>query len=101
MLYISFGSNTPIGITANGTTTWDWCGNASATGVQMEMTVKSPFAARAKSYSAIFSELATGGVTGNTTGWLNSTASATGFTITTNTGTLTGGTIYVYGYGTS
>jgi hypothetical protein len=36
-----------------------------------------------------------------TGGFLNNTNSYTDFTITPNTGTLTGGTIYVYGYGIS
>lgn len=34
-------------------------------------------------------------------GYLNNTTSYTDFTITASTGTLTGGTIYVYGYGTT
>jgi len=42
-----------------------------------------------------------GGASGELQGFNLSTTSATAFTITPSAGTLTGGTIYVYGYGIS
>jgi hypothetical protein len=69
--------------------------NATTTFV---MDVYSPFLAKRTTYTSQYSGSAYGG---NLNGLENTAISHTGFTLTVAAGTLTGGTIYVYGYGAS
>ena len=74
-------------------------GYMTAATVNFDCTVYQPFASNETVFTAQFVNTRTGG-SGNAQfvgGWLNNTTSYTGFTIAGNTGTLTGGTIYVYG----
>jgi len=73
------------------------CGNGTAGNgrVSVDVTVKSPYLAQATFFSALNSS-----ITWNSsyTGQLNNSTQYTGFTILPSSGTLTGGTIAVYGY---
>ncbi len=77
----------PIGVCGNGT--------AGAGRVLMDCTVKGPFITQPTFFSSQNASL-----TWNTyyNGYRNDTTSYTGFTILPSSGTLTGGTIRVYGY---
>ena len=76
-------------------------GNASTACLGMQAYVTAPFLAKPKSIHAPWMDMNPANAAGVTVGYCSSTASATGFTITINTGTMTGGTIYVYGEGIS
>lgn len=97
-IYTVFGSNTvnaDSSTTANG---WIYAGSASTSGLAMSATVLSPNLAKMTRY---FSGSNGEGVSylGNSVGLLNNTTQYTGFTITnTGGGSMTDGTINVYGY---
>jgi len=71
-------------------------GSSNTNNITMDLTVFNPFIAKQTAVTGGFMGSSVGGVT---SGFQNSTTSFTDFTITPASGTLTGGTIYVYGYG--
>ena len=100
--YNSFGFTTPLAASSSNIAYFNWAGTCSSNGLNMDVSLNNPFLAKFKSFFAPFVVLqVAGGVSGMANGLLASTSSATGFTIEASTGTLTGGTIYVYGYGAS
>jgi hypothetical protein len=91
----------------NGTNTFFGNNNVASSSVALAgtntttafvMDVYSPFLAKRTTYTSQYSGSAYGG---NLNGLENTAISHTGFTLTVAAGTLTGGTIYVYGYGAS
>ena len=76
-------------------------GEASASGINGVMDLFLPFASDETSYTAQAALFTTTGYQYTSGGFLNNSTSYTGFTILPASGTLTGGTIYVYGYGAS
>jgi hypothetical protein len=83
------------GLGDNNAAQWSYAGNASANGVYMNVELNSPNLAK-RTYLAGWEAGASGA--GAISGFLDNTTAYTAFTITTSTGTLTGGTIRVYGY---
>jgi hypothetical protein len=83
------------GVGDNNAAQWSFAGNASASGVYMNVELNSPNLAK-RTYLAGWETGAAGGA--GISGFLDNSTSYTAFTITTSTGTLTGGTIRVYGY---
>ena len=81
---------------------WIWQGGTSTSAQQMNSDIFNPFLTRPKSINSNFYKF-DGGDVGISMGYNNSTTSATGFVLSASDGgaTLTGGTIYVYGYGAS
>ena len=87
----SLGSNNAGG--------WNYIGSASSTGgLQMTADVLSPQLAKFTVINGFYRDNLGAG---STTGVVEDTTQYTGFTILPASGTLTGGTIYVYGYGAS
>jgi hypothetical protein len=84
-----------------GTTSWSQAGDASTGGCSLNVELSDPFNTKLTGFRALTSVMNTAGSTIAQNGLHNVASSYTGFTLTTNTGTVTGGTIYVYGYGTS
>jgi hypothetical protein len=60
--------------------------------------LKSPYLSKATTFHSALNAAATNAYTANYSGYLNNTTSYTAFTLTASSGTLTGGTIRVYGY---
>ena len=84
--------------TAAGTTTgtyFNYCGGATTTWGGAQFELHRPFLSQATFYNAQNVNFAAGI---NTVGFLNNSTSYTSFTITPSTGTITGGTLNVYGY---
>ena len=77
---------------------WVYTGSAHASGLYMNLDLQAPYLSKITSFSSSYFDLTNRGSNG---GYLNTTNSYTDFTLSTGTGTLTGGTIYVYGYGAS
>jgi hypothetical protein len=73
-------------------------GAMSSGGLQMELTLQNPFLSRLTVMRSTTIETLSTGAVYFTAGVLNDTTSYTGFTITPNSGNITGGTIRVYGY---
>ena len=101
MIYGAFASNTVEGAGLSNVASWDYAGGMqSGQYLYMNAELMGPFAAK---YTRL-SSLATAQThvnTGTATGVHAVATSYTGFTVTPSTGTITGGTIYVYGYGAS
>lgn len=76
------------------------CCYFSPDAINMQMVVKSPYLSDRTFFNWQVSGAATSGVHLNTNGggYLNNDTSYTAFTLTTSSGTVTGGTIRVYGY---
>jgi hypothetical protein len=98
LMYGAFGSNGAIQGVNGGGAQWGYAGGGSTSGAMLDVEVWNPFQTKRKWGKGQFQALVTGN-NGLVTLMCSSTASATSFTIAN--GTLTGGTIYVYGYGTN
>jgi hypothetical protein len=81
---------------ANGTN-W-YAGEASVNTIEMNIDVKQPFLAKNTTFTGAFAASRTDAYWLAVGGYLADTTSYTAFTITSSSGTLTGGTIRVYGY---
>ena len=66
--------------------------------ITMNFDLQNPFNAEETLISASRIDPTTTGSSGNVRGYLNNQTSYTAFTLTAGGGTITGGTIYVYGY---
>jgi len=79
-----------------GTNTSSWeVGSVNAASLNLNLELVDPFAAK---ITKVFPQVAKDTSGGSGGGFLDNTTSYTGFTLTPSAGTLTGGTIYVYGY---
>jgi hypothetical protein len=95
----SFGSTAVGGLAYTNQASWAWAGAGSTSSLDMAFLLRGPNMAKAKRGSSEWNDMGTGGTAGNVRHLNTSTTQATGFTITPASGSITGGTIYVYGYG--
>jgi hypothetical protein len=96
---VNYSTSAVTAIGYNNTTLFPDCGRVNPNGNFASFEVLSPFLTKNTRFSSIFEN---GVNAGNAVGIQTSTTSFTDFTIArTATATITGGTIYVYGYGTS
>lgn len=86
------------GVGRNNIAYWDYVGGASTSTIYAVFDVLNPFAAKKSMYVAQLGIGNTGASALFAGGFHDSATSFTGFRIETSTGTLTGGTIRVYGY---
>ena len=93
-------SNTPtIGVAgALNSSSWSRAGIAETDSNYLNLDIANPFLARRTIAWGSFVGSDTSRVGGSFSGFLANTTSYTAFTITPSTGTMTGGTISVYGY---
>jgi hypothetical protein len=99
LIYTSFTSNTVVGAAGSNQASFpNVLGYNSSNGCNLHVNVKSPNLADNTVVSYNYVEPATGGIGLFGSGYLNNTTAYTSFKITPATGTLTGGTIKVYGY---
>jgi hypothetical protein len=99
LVYTSFTSSTVLGAVSNGTTIFPFVGGGDSNGSFMNVDVMQPFLARFTRVAS--NSYANSTNTGHLTGTHKVATSYTDFTIVPGSGTFTGGTIYVYGYGAS
>jgi hypothetical protein len=93
LIYAS--GTTPTAASQNSVSSWFWAGTTDGTFAESSFDITNPFDTKRKSY---ISSLKLNSARGVSSGFCTSTASATAFTLTPTTGTITGGTIRVYGY---
>ena len=98
LTYQSWGSSTVAGISTSNVAQWAWVGAATTVGSSVNCDVINPFLTTRKVFSSSFVETDSGGLGAFARGYVSSLASATGFSLFPSSGTLTGGTIRVYGY---
>jgi len=96
LVYASFTTATPLAVVAANTSSFVFAGGGDTTGAYCNFELLRPFDAAYTQYSSTTYGLVT------TAGWNSGihkvATSYTDFTLIANTGTLTGGTITVYGY---
>lgn len=92
-----FGNSTVINLVAGPTSLWDNSGRISPDGNNMNVDLFSPFSTCKTPFRSTCTDYSAGGYIITTGGFHNASVSHTGFTIST-VGTMTGGTIRVYGY---
>jgi hypothetical protein len=97
LIYGSYAGVGPsLATTNNNRVAWSWCGGGSADAQFLSVTLLQPFASK---FTRIMGQTYDGvDAAGAMQGIHKVASSFTAFTITTESGTLTGGTITVYGY---
>jgi hypothetical protein len=90
-----------VGLTAGSLSSFNESGSVSTNGVSMNVELGDPFNSKFTSYRSLHAVMNNAGSAIAISGVHHLANSYTGFTITTSSGTISGGTIYVYGYGTS
>jgi hypothetical protein len=100
-VYATFAGAGPTTTAQANAANWSQCGFFSTNGMHANIDLISPFATKNTVVNATAHQLQTSGVGLFNGGYLNDTTSYTAFTLLAGSGTMTGGTIYVYGYGIS
>jgi len=99
LVYTAWASPwTPLGTGASNGSVWTLGGAGDPDGNFMLVDVCNPYLARRTTVSGPFIGMDTDRGVGHMCGMLTNTTSYTAFTIIVSTGTITGGTIRVYGY---
>jgi hypothetical protein len=94
----TYASASPFAATTNNGAGWLYWGFSDTSQQLVDVDVYSPFASTFSHMRGVY----IGGLDAGTTAGVHKVAASyTGFTLTPASGTLTGGTIYVYGYGAS
>ena len=99
--YYAVNGTDYLGVTANSggnNLAYIFAGTANTSGLMGQINIYSPHLADETVFTLMNPSILTSGVGYAGGGFLNNTTSYTAFTLTTNTGTITGGTIRVYGY---
>ena len=98
IVFNQYTSATPSGLASGAGSSFPDAGRASTDGNSMILDVVSPYLSRRTGFRASSTDYAAAGYIISGGGFLNNTNSYTDFTIAPNAGTITGGTIRVYGY---
>jgi hypothetical protein len=77
---------------------WQTAGRVSGNYLSMNVNLFSPNLVDQTTFTSTWTQASTGGLGSSNNGFLNDTTQYTAFTLLPATGTITGGTIYVYGY---
>ena len=95
--YVSY-ANTQSFVGSANQANWLYCGSADTGNITSNFDVIGPNLAKKTVMNGQFIRMTTGGIAGASNSFVNNTTQYTGFTIICSTGTLTGGTIRIYGY---
>jgi hypothetical protein len=102
LIYTSYSSNTVTGLARSNVSNIQFLGYvAGGNGMSMNCDIEQPFLAKPTIFRGSQVQTISSGVAGTSNGTLFNTTSYTAFDIAAQSGTMTGGTIYVYGYGIS
>lgn len=97
-IYNQYSASTPLGLATQVGASFVEAGRTSTTGNSMNVEVFGPFLSQRTGYRSNSTDYNTVGFLVNAAGFLNDTTSYTAFTVKPTSGTITGGTIRVYGY---
>ena len=97
---VNYSSGTLTGARNNNASSVTFAGYMNTNGIIFNVSVTNPFLAKNTAYTGAYIDTNTAGGSGTYAGFLNNTTSYTAFTLIP-VGTLTGGTIRVYGYANS
>jgi hypothetical protein len=96
--YLTYGTATLNAESANSQAGWVRVARGTVNQITGNIDVFSPFLSQRTTFQSSAIGGATTDITSFHTGFLDNSTSYTGFTLTTNAGTMTGSTIRVYGY---
>jgi hypothetical protein len=96
--YTFYSGVTVTGINTSNGSSWPNSASAHASNITGNIELQCPFLTKTTTMSSVYGASTTTLEGLQQQGFLNDTTSYTAFTLTTSTGTLTGGTIKVYGY---
>jgi hypothetical protein len=99
--YGIYTSSTINGINTNNGTDWGDAIGISANSLSGTIELIAPNLAKRTSYNSVMQQVATGGYSLRSAGFVDNATQYTAFTLTAASGTVTGGTIRVYGYANS
>jgi hypothetical protein len=97
LIYGNYAGSSALSTNGDGAAT-SWTGSGTVNGIIVNLDLSMPFAAKQKQISAVYNVAGPTGNSGFSNSFNSSTASASGFTMSLNTGSFTGGDIYIYGY---
>ena len=97
-MYVAYNAAGVNGVATGNSSVWNYVGIGDTTGNAVSCDVFQPYLNDQSGLAASFLSLGNTRVGGTSHGMLNNTTSYTSFTLLASTGTLTGGTIRVYGY---
>lgn len=97
----AYSTNTVSGSGAANAANWSRVGIMTANNIDTSIELRSPFETKPTIITAFGAQTGTTGQFNMLNGFLNNSTSYTAFTITPQSGTMTGGTIRVYGYANS
>ena len=100
-MYVAYTSNTVSGLAESNIAYWGDIAYFSPNGIDGSIELRSPNLAARTHFSATTASSSTVSLYLNQGGFIDNATQYTAFTLTTNTGTITGGTIRVYGYANS
>lgn len=90
--------NQVFSLQAANTTIFPYAGTFTSDGLQLHCEITNPYLTKRTFVQCLYVSANTTGSAGTFQGFLNTATSYTDLTISCNTGTMTGGTIRVYGY---
>lgn len=93
----TYAGGAPTSFANANTTSFVAAGSGETGGLALRVELNGPQLADETGYLNLYATQRTTGSGGMVVGYLNDTTQYTAFTLTTSTGTITGGTIYVYG----
>lgn len=96
LLYANYTANTPVATVQSAATFWNHTGSSTTTSQHMDANIYSPFLSTRTFISAATPRAVTW--SGSLNGYQNSATSFNSFRINSSSGTMTGGTVRVYGY---
>lgn len=94
----TYAGGAPASFASANTTSFAFAGSGETTGLIMRVELTQPFTTERTGYTNQYATQRTNGSGGFVAGYLDNATSYTGFTITTSTGTVSGGMVYVYGW---
>jgi hypothetical protein len=97
---VAFSGASVSGASVNNGSIWQFLGYGTANGINMTVNLQGPNLAKLTFVNGTYINVG-GGSGGVTNGYLNNSTQYTAFTVSPGTGTMTGGTIRVYGYANS
>lgn len=96
--YGTAGGGTLYGANTNNGASWNYSGDTTSSGITVDVDLFNPYKTMRTQLSSRYMGTGTGAAFGTYQGLLNNSTSYTAFTLTPGNGTITGGTIRVYGY---
>lgn len=98
LTYQSYNGGGITAASGQGVTLAQWVGGGTTSTGKAELEIQNPFLNQIKHMTGQFTVPNGTGNSGLSRHWINSITSATGFTLIPTGGTITGGTIRIYGY---